>query len=105
MISETRMAYGSVVRRQGRSRALWRYQERSERRNDEATAGSTLMEENVERPTPNVQRPISGPSIRYWTLGVRRWTFAPSWIDDFLHPRPHDGTSCEASWFAARSQL
>src|SRR3982750_3432115 len=41
---------------------------------------------NPERPTPN-----SDTFIRDWTLGVRRWTFAPSEImTSYTHPLTTD---------------
>jgi len=46
-----------------------------------------VNEENVERPTPNVQRRISESFIRDWTLGVGRSTFASSEaMISYTHP-------------------
>src|SRR2546423_626470 len=50
--------------------------------------------ENLERPTPNVQRRISESYIRYWTLGVGRSTFAPfPAMTSYTHPLTTEQTA------------
>ena len=59
MNSETSMAYGSRVRRQGRSRPCRRYQRTRERRRTASFSGDVTIWErtsNAQRPTSNVQR-------------------------------------------------
>src|SRR5262249_50930407 len=100
MNSETRMGYGSRVRRQGRSRPWRRNQRRRERRNARGFLSRITI--SPERPTPNAERPMSNSRVERWTLSVQRWTFA---TNEFVHPSAHERASGKASRVAGGTRI